>query len=113
MNELTAFTFAENGTSWSTEAHFDTYELNAHYQLMNWRMQIHPLLLKQSGVYASIHEAALIDFPDMTLLQTTGTVFKSNLTMARWVKARFDNGTLKLLGALFKLQRKPVLSILV
>ncbi len=98
MNELTAFTFAENGTSWSTEAHFDTYELNYRTlpidELENANT---PVTFKtQSGVYASIHEAALTDFPDMTLLQTTGTAFKSNL--AHWpdgVKARFDSGTFK------------------
>lgn len=32
-----------------------------------------------SGVYGSIHEAALYDFPEMTLQRREGTSFKSNL----------------------------------
>ncbi len=47
-----------------------------------------------NGVYASIHEAALTDFPEMTLKHTEGCHFKSEL--ASWpdgVKARFAGGT--------------------
>ena len=35
-----------------------------------------------NGVYASIHEAALTDFPEMTLKHTEGCHFKSEL--ASW-----------------------------
>ena len=46
-----------------------------------------------NGVYASIHEAALTDFPEMTLKHTEGCHFKSNWLLADGVKARFAGGT--------------------
>ena len=53
-----------------------------------------PMTFKtKSGVYASIHEAALTDFPEMCLKNVGGTSLKSWL--ASWpdkVKARFDGG---------------------
>ena len=43
-----------------------------------------------NGVYASIHEAALTDFPEMTLKHTEGCHFKSGTgLLARWGKSPF------------------------
>lgn len=92
MNERTAFNIAKEGTSWSIPASFETYELLYRtLPLSEVESANTPMTFKtQQGVYASIHEAALTDFPEMTLKQTHGTHFKSEL--ASWpdgVKARF------------------------
>ncbi len=96
MDELTEFNLAQNGTSWSIPASFETYELLYRTLPLDQVGNANtPMTFKtESGVYASIHEAALTDFPEMTLQQTEGTGFKSNL--APWpdgVKARFAGGT--------------------
>ncbi len=96
MDELTEFNIAQNGTSWSIPASFETYELLYRTLPLDKVENANtPITFKtESGVYASIHEAALTDFPEMTLKQTEGHSFKSNL--APWpdgVKARFEGGT--------------------
>ena len=95
-NELTAFNLAQDGTSWSIPASFETYELLYRtLPLSRVDNANTPITFKtESGLYASIHEAALTDFPEMTLKHTEGCSFKSEL--ASWpdgVKARFAGGT--------------------
>ena len=90
-NELTAFNLAKNGTSWSIPANFETYELLYRtLPLDSLKDANTPMTFKTSdGVYASIHEAALTDFPEMTLKKSGDRAFKSEL--APWpdgVKAR-------------------------
>lgn len=95
MNELTSFNLANDGTSWSIPANFDTYEL-LYRTLPISRVDNAntPITFKTTqGVYASIHEAALTNFPEMTLKHTDHNGFKSEL--ASWpdgVKARFAGG---------------------
>lgn len=95
MNELTSFNLANDGTSWSIPANFDTYEL-LYRTLPISRVDNAntPITFKTAqGVYASIHEAALTNFPEMTLKHTDHNGFKSEL--ASWpdgVKARFAGG---------------------
>ncbi|MEG1161703.1 glycoside hydrolase family 97 protein [Bacteroides sp.] len=95
MNELTSFNLANDGTSWSIPANFDTYEL-LYRTLPISRVDNAntPITFKTTqGVYASIHEAALTNFPEMTLKHTDRNRFKSEL--ASWpdgVKARFAGG---------------------
>lgn len=98
MDELTDFRLAEDGTSWSIPASFETYELLYRTLPISEVDNANtPMPLKtKSGVYASIHEAALTDFPEMTLKHTEACNFVSNL--APWpdgVKARFEGGTFK------------------
>ena len=75
-DELTSFNIKENGTSWSIPADFDSYEHlyrtlpidevdNANTPF-TFRTQSRKVA-KSESLYASIHEAALIDFPEMTL----------------------------------------------
>lgn len=95
MNELTAFNLAQDGTSWSIPASFDTYELLYRTLPVSEVDNANtPMTFKTAdGMYASIHEAALTDFPEMTLKHTEGCGFKSEL--APWpdgVKARFKGG---------------------
>lgn len=96
MDELTVFNLAQDGTSWSIPANFETYEL-LYRTLPISRVDNAntPMTFKtENSIYASIHEAALTDFPEMTLKHTEGCGFKSEL--APWpdgVKARFAGGT--------------------
>ena len=95
MDEYTSFNLAEDGTSWSISAEFNTYELLYRtLPLSEVKDANTPMTFKtQSGIYASIHEAALTDFPEMCLKNVGGTSLKSWL--ASWpdkVKARFDGG---------------------
>ncbi len=75
-NELTSFNIKGEGTSWSIPASFETYELlyrtlpleeveNANTPF-TFKTQSRRDAETQS-IYASIHEAALTDFPEMTL----------------------------------------------
>ena len=95
MDELTSFNLAQDGKSWSIPASFETYEL-LYRTLPISRVDNAntPMTFKtDNGIYASIHEAALTDFPEMTLKHTEGCNFKSEL--APWpdgVKARFAGG---------------------
>ncbi|MBR4156306.1 MAG: glycoside hydrolase family 97 protein [Bacteroidales bacterium] len=79
-NELTSFNIKENGTSWSIPASFETYELlyrtlplnevdnaNTPFTFKATRPQDYKTTSKSEAIYASIHEAALTDFPEMTL----------------------------------------------
>lgn len=82
MDELTEFNFAADGTSWSIPANADTYELlYAEKPLSAITDANTPMTFKtEGGIYGSIHEAALYDFPEMTLRHTAGPHFKASLT---------------------------------
>ncbi|EJX06615.1 glycoside hydrolase family 97 [gut metagenome] len=95
MNEQTAFHLAQDGTSWSIPASFETYELLYRtLPIREVKDANTPMTFKTAdGVYASIHEAALTDYPEMTLKQTADGAFQTEL--APWpdgVKARFAGG---------------------
>lgn len=96
MDEGTEFNLAQDGTSWSIPASSETYELLYRTLPISGVDNANtPMTFKTSGgVYASIHEAALTDFPEMTLTHTEGCGFKADL--APWpdgVKARFGGGS--------------------
>lgn len=82
MDELTEFNIAEDGISWSIPANADTYEILYTEQLLSSVRDANtPITFKTlSGIYASIHEAGLYDFPEMTLKHKEGTRFKAELT---------------------------------
>ena len=97
MNELTSFNITKEGTSWSIPANYDTYELLYRTQPISKIDNANtPMTFKTGNVYASIHEAALTDFPEMTLKNEGECRFKSEL--APWpdgVKARMAGGAFK------------------
>lgn len=80
-DELTEFNFAEDATSWSIPANFDSYEfLYRKMPLSQLDNANTPMTVRtDSGIYICIHEAALTDFPEMTLRQTQGTRFQAQL----------------------------------
>ena len=91
-DELTQFAIADSAMSWSIPANFDTYELEyREMPLAAVATANTPMTFKtRRGTYASIHEAALTDYPEMTLRCTAPGVFKADL--APWpdgVKARY------------------------
>ena len=72
-NELTTFNIKGNGTSWSIPASFETYELLYRTLPIDEVDNANtPFTFKtqSQSIYASIHEAALTDFPEMTLKQS-------------------------------------------
>ena len=94
LDELTTFAIAEQATTWSIPANFETYELL--YRTMpldSMKSANTPMTFKtKSGVYGSIHEAALTDFPEMTLLNSGNGTLVSEL--AHWpdgVKAKMSS----------------------
>lgn len=93
-NELTTFRFHRDGTSWSIPASAETYELLYQQQpISEVETANTPFTFKTAdGVYGSIHEAALYDFPEMTLKQIGHYTLKAEL--APWpdgIKARKGN----------------------
>ena len=96
-DELTEFRLASGGTSWSIPANFNTYELEYRtLPIADVADANTPFTFKtDAGLYGSIHEAALYDYPEMTLLsfrpsEASGEIsFRADL--APWpdgVKAR-------------------------
>lgn len=95
-DELTTFRLAEDGTCWSIVANYESYEfLYRTMPISKLDNASTPMTFKtQTGVYGSIHEAALINFPEMALYPTSRErEFKA--TLAPWpdgIKARFKGG---------------------
>ena len=69
MDELTEFAFAEEATTWSIPADFDSYEKLPSTAGRQRSRRQHPFTFTtdSSGIFGPIHEAALYDFPEMTL----------------------------------------------
>ena len=95
--ERTGFAFAKDGDSWSIPADFNTYELDYRKMpLAGLKDANTPMTFRTSeGIYGSIHEAALKDYPEMTLKadEASGSQAAAFTTsLAPWpdgVKARF------------------------
>lgn len=108
-DELTQFRLAQEATSWSIPASFETYELlyrtlplsqveTANTPITFRTPSVSPSCQADTTqrIYASIHEAALTDYPEMTLQQIDTLCFQANL--APWpdgIKARFAGGAFK------------------
>ena len=97
MDELTEFNFASDGTSWSIPGDFNTYELLYRtLPLSSVENANTPFTVKSdSGLYMSVHEAALVDYPEMTLRHTGGTSFISAL-------APYPDGVKAIVGPSFR-----------
>ncbi|MDO4165384.1 MAG: glycoside hydrolase family 97 protein [Bacteroides sp.] len=94
-DELTTFHIAQDGTSWSIPANYETYELTYRtLPISGIDTANTPMTFKAGSNYASIHEAALTDFPEMTLKNLGDRCLKAEL--APWpdgVKARVSGGS--------------------
>ena len=113
-DELTTFNIKNKGISWSIPASYETYELLYRTLPLNEVDNANtPFTFKTQSrrdaetqsIYASIHEAALTDFPEMTLKstdnrqQTTDFVHNENLTV--------QSSKFKVQGSEFKVQLAP------
>lgn len=95
MDERTEFRFAQDGDSWTIPANFETYELLYRKLPLSELTDANtPATFKTGACYGSIHEAALYDFPEMTLKCTEPLTFKSEL-------APLPDGTKARIGSAF------------
>ena len=79
--ERTQFAFAADADTWSIPGDFNSYEhLYRKMRLSGLRNANTPLTLKFSdSLYAAVHEAALVDFPEMVLRNDFGLTFQASL----------------------------------
>ena len=79
--ERTAFHFAEDGESWSIPGNFNSYEHLYRRMPLSAVVDANtPITVKCSdSLYASVHEAAIYDYPEMVLRRTEGTAFEASL----------------------------------
>ena len=80
-DELTEFNFAGNPATWSIPGNFETYELEYRcLPLAEVTDANTPFtFVTDRGVYGSVHEAALYDYPEMVLRRTGSGVLKADL----------------------------------
>ena len=81
IGERTQFAFAADAESWSIPGDFNSYEhLYRKMPLSELDDANTPLTLKfNDGLYASVHEASLVDFPEMVLRHDNGLTFRAAL----------------------------------
>lgn len=80
LSEKTGFRFAQDGMSWSIPGNFETYELDVREQNISAVENANtPFTFATPGVYGSIHEAALYDFPEMNLYRCDALSFTAEL----------------------------------
>ena len=86
--ERTQFAFSADAESWSIPGDFNSYEhLYRKMPLSELRDANTPLTLKFSdGLYAAVHEAALVDFPEMVLRREDSLTFRSALAPLKQVR---------------------------
>ncbi len=84
--ELTEFRFAADGQSWSIPGDFNSYEhLYRRMPLSELADANTPVTVKfADSLYASVHEAAIYDYPEMVLRKTEGTSFRASLAPLVW-----------------------------
>lgn len=90
-DELTEFAFAREAETWSIPANFDSYELEYRCLPVDSVGDANtPFTFRtdRDSVFGSIHEAALYDYPEMTLKNMGGLTLKAELApMPDGVKA--------------------------
>ncbi|NVJ69878.1 MAG: glycoside hydrolase family 97 protein [Alphaproteobacteria bacterium] len=96
MDELTEFTFAEPATAWWIPSReHNRYEyIYQETPLADVTIAHTPITMRtKSGLYVSLHEAALLDYSGMSLLKKEGRTFEADLSP--WA----DGAKVKLAGA--------------
>ncbi len=89
--EKTSFVFADDATSWSIPGDINSYEhLYRKMPLSQLKDANTPLTLRFSDTrYASVHEAAIVDFPEMVLRRVDSTTLQAALASEASVPQRF------------------------
>ena len=90
VGEHTEFRFASDAVSWSIPGDFNSYEhLYRKMPLSELQDANTPMTMRfEDGLHASVHEAALFDFPEMVLRKTSGTSFVCELAPVRQMARR-------------------------
>jgi len=85
-DEITEFNFTDDHTSWSIPQDYDSYEhLYRTLPLSKVEHANTPITFKtKSGLYISIHEAALTNYAGMTLKKDTNNVYKFLCDLVPW-----------------------------
>ncbi len=85
-DENTRFRFVSDATSWSIPGDFSSYEHEYRKLPLSEVTDANtPFTLKFGPeLYASVHEAAIVDFPEMVLRQVEGLEFKASLAPRHW-----------------------------
>ena len=93
--ERTQFAFASDADTWSIPGDFNSYEhLYRKMPLSELRDANTPLTLKFSdNLYAAVHEAALVDFPEMVLRHDNGLTFRASLAPLQFTPSSFPAAT--------------------
>lgn len=94
MDELTQFNFLNPATTWTIPADFESYEhLYRKLPLDELKAANTPATFNfENLAYTMIHEAALVDFPEMTIQSYEPRKFKANLApMPNGTKALVPN----------------------
>ena len=91
-DEKTSFAFADDAASWSIPGDINSYEhLYRKMPLSQLKDANTPLTLKFSDTrYASVHEAAIVDFPEMVLRRAEGTTLQAALASEAKVPSHFS-----------------------
>jgi len=81
IDELTEFRVVPQSATWSIPGSFETYELQYRNLSIEDVMDANTpfTFATPSGIYASIHEAALYDYPEMVLRRDDNGVLKADL----------------------------------
>lgn len=84
--ELTEFNFFKNDTAWYTPANFDSYEMLYKKALLSEVPSANtPITIETvDGFFASIHEANLTNYADMTLLKSTKDSLSFECNLVPW-----------------------------
>ena len=80
-DELSQFNFRGDGQSWSIPGSFETYELEYRNLPISQVVDANTpfTFVNDAGIYGSIHEAALYDYPEMILRRTSDGILTSDL----------------------------------
>ncbi len=80
-DELTQFHFAADGQSWSIPSNFESYEHEFRDMPISEVQEANtPFTFRtDGGVYGSVHEAALYDYPEMNLRRVDTHILKADL----------------------------------
>ena len=83
MDELTEFTFAQNLDAWWIPAYSEDMDSECLFRknkVSELKDNVHtPITFEGSNIYLSIHEAALVDYAAMTLVNTNNQTLKCDL----------------------------------
>ncbi len=81
IDELSQFNFASGGESWSIPGNFETYELEYRNIPIDQVTDANtPFTFRtDAGVFGSVHEAALYDYPEMILRRDATGILKADL----------------------------------